>query len=289
MIHVDRSRIAKPAVLDSRKAMDERAAATRAFMTDKVDRQRRFEFRVYREPEIRIALDKLFNGKCAYCETKIAAVSTIDTELYRPKAGVSERPEHLGYWWLASDWDNLLTSCVDCNRTRVHAGERTGKGNRFPLANEDNRAFKPGEEAHEEPLLLDPCRDHPEEHLVFDALGRVVSDTRRGQTTISVVGLNRRHLVDARKGAATGIQGTIAILGTLLQDEQESRKFGAPPTEGVLERAVAQIRELQADSQEFAGMKRQLLPPARGPPSHPRRFAGRPGVGRIDTDHHQGA
>ena len=109
---------------------------------------------------------KLTRGKCAYCESRIEINQPGDVEHYRPKGSVAESPDHPGYWWLASDWDNMLTSCANCNRVRSHAGERAGKGNRFPLADEAKRAFTPGAEVDEDPLLLNPCLDSPEQVLV---------------------------------------------------------------------------------------------------------------------------
>lgn len=50
----------------------------------------------------------------------------------------------------------------------------------------------------EGPLLLDPCYDFPEDHLVFDEKGMVGSDSQQGRTTIETLGLNRTPLVRAR-------------------------------------------------------------------------------------------
>ena len=162
MIHVSRFIIAKPKVLDSWAAEEERANARKWFSDPKRNRQERFRFAFDTRPDVRNALNELFHGKCAYCESLIVAAAPLDVELYRPKAGVAESPDHPGYWWLASDWDNMLASCADCNRVRSHAGERAGKGNRFPLLDEAKRAFTSGAEADETPLLLNPCLDNPE-------------------------------------------------------------------------------------------------------------------------------
>src|SRR4051812_22350680 len=74
-------------------------------------------------------LDKLFGGKCAYCEVIIEASHPTEVEHYRPKGAVKDEEEevvtiqtpngaedHPGYWWLAYEWNNLLPSCIDCNR-----------------------------------------------------------------------------------------------------------------------------------------------------------------------------
>ena len=198
MIRVDRTRVPKPAVLDSPKALQERRLAEdfyrQEWSRDGPRTQRRFEFKLYREMEVREALTALFHGKCAYCEARFAAVDPPDIEQFRPKASVTESPEHPGYWWLASDWDNLLVSCLDCNRVRTHEGERVGKANRFPLVDERKRAWEPGQEAAEQPAAAGSVSRRAGGAPVVRRDGRVVSDTPRGQATISVLGLNRRWI-----------------------------------------------------------------------------------------------
>jgi hypothetical protein len=111
-----------------------------------------------------------FHGKCAYCESLIDANQPGDLEHFRPKkavtdfAGKSEMVDddgtikaHPGYYWLAYDWRNLLPACWLCNSvsTQKTAGKRTGKGNYFPV--QRFRAINPGDEAKEEPLLINPA------------------------------------------------------------------------------------------------------------------------------------
>ena len=66
---------------------------------------------------MRSALRELFVNKCAYCESSLVG-GDMDVEHYRPKGGVSEVPDHSGYYWLAYDWENLVASCSFCNRLR---------------------------------------------------------------------------------------------------------------------------------------------------------------------------
>ncbi|MCP4603043.1 MAG: AAA family ATPase, partial [Proteobacteria bacterium] len=152
----------------------------------------------------------LFHGKCAYCESSIGATQAGDIDHFRPKTSVVESPDHPGYWWLVNTWKNMLIACADCNRTRRQAGPteigKSGKGNRFPLVDESKRAFEPGNEHFEEPLLLDPTVDYPEMHFVYNEDGFVVSDTTQGNATISVIGLNRQALVAAREKAAATVR-----------------------------------------------------------------------------------
>ena len=120
------------------------------------------------------ALQELFHQKCAFCETRVGATSRPDLEQFRPKAGAldleGERsPDH--YWWLMFDWENLYPSCPACNRT---------KGSRFPVVGERAERGADAEATREEvwaerALLLDPCRDHPSDHLIFDSLGNVAA------------------------------------------------------------------------------------------------------------------
>jgi len=185
-----------------------------------------FKYAVYKSDEVKRRLEGLFFGKCAYCESFFAAVGPVDVEHYRPKGAVAESPGHGGYWWLAMAWDNLLPSCIDCNRKRKQtvpaattslsdlyrfglapgAGQ-SGKKDSFPIAGA--YAGKDGDDlAAELPLLLNPCRDKPEDHLNFDlgagsSLALILPHgpaglSQRGATSIQVYGLNRLGLVQAR-------------------------------------------------------------------------------------------
>lgn len=249
MIRVDRYRIPPPEIFRPGGPADEELALAREFFsqTDPTIRQRRFAFKIYRHPTVKDALLELFHGKCAYCEATVIKSTPIDVELFRPKAGVVESPNHPGYWWLAMAWSNMLSSCVDCNRVRLQEGVRTGKANRFPLIDEKKRAFTPEANiSDEEPLLLDPCNDFPEEHLVFDETGRVVSDTERGNVTIAVVGLNRPYLVEARRQAAVLVAQQCKLLEILSDDQSRQEQLEA-------------IKSLTQPEEEFAGLKRQLV------------------------------
>src|SRR5215212_9379768 len=249
MIRVDRYRIPPPEIFNPRGSAERELALARDFFTgsDLRSRQRRFDFKIYRQRPVRDALLELFYGKCAYCEAKVEVSSPIDVELFRPKASVVESPDHPGYWWLAMVWENMFSACADCNRVRVHEGVRTGKANRFPLVDEKKRAFTPEAQiSDEEPLLLDPCNDDPERHLVFDETGRVVSDTERGNTTIAVIGLNRPFLLEARRKVAALVAHHFKLLENLSNEESRLDQWET-------------IKSLTEPWEEFAGLKRQLV------------------------------
>lgn len=257
MIRIDRSAVPVPAVLLDR-GVEEIARAAEDIAQAAEERRRdgaqvRHRFTIYRAPAVKDALSELFHGKCAYCESRIGHTQPMDIEMFRPKGAVVEAPEHPGYWWLANDWDNLLPACIDCNRQRVHGTKHrqmSGKGNRFPLVDETTRVYEPGDPLDaEEPLLLDPCVDHPDDHLAFDWDGTVSGRTERGQTTITVLGLNRPGLVDARSATAAVARRNIRLV-----DDREIH----PDTRNEI---ITDLVLSTGDDVEFAAMHRQLLLP----------------------------
>jgi uncharacterized protein (TIGR02646 family) len=151
-----------------------------------------FEFKRYKEEAVCFELDRLFRGKCAYCESVYSAIDSKDIEHFRPKGGVTGIPQslHQGYWWLAAEWINLLVSCPPCNQHRKQAiyrfgmtdaeikaerlktpVERRGKGCHFPLTDETKRAIKETDSLNlEDPLLINPALKNPNKHLewIFD-------------------------------------------------------------------------------------------------------------------------
>jgi uncharacterized protein (TIGR02646 family) len=164
---------------------------------------------LYRDPDVKAALERLFNNKCAYCESPGLAGFPWDVEHFRPKGSVAEDEAHPGYYWLAYTWTNLYPSCVFCNQRRKDQptfddpvlGPATGKLDQFPVADEHYRARTPRDSlADEDPLLLDPCSDQPELHLAFDATGDVSprGGSTKGDRTIRIFGLKRKRLRNAR-------------------------------------------------------------------------------------------
>ena len=165
-----------------------------------------FEFVAYRDNSVKAALNAMSGYKCAYCETRYGATQPVDIEHYRPKGPFrdSDGTEHTGYYWLAASWDNLLPSCIDCNRRRRHGSRGSyGKASMFPI--KGARATAPGEERFERRLLLHPCRDNPTLHLWFLPDGGVIPrrtatgrSSIKGRTSIEVYGLQRPQLVRER-------------------------------------------------------------------------------------------
>jgi len=151
--------------------------------------------------DIKPALFETFRSKCAFCESVIAPDSYMWLDRFRPRTGAVNRDgevSHDHYWWLAYEWTNMYLVCVTCNKL---------KGNRFPTEKERAKAGATGPELlAEQPLLLDPCVDCPEEHLLFDERGMVASETKRGRSTIECFSLNRAQLVADRAEALTELR-----------------------------------------------------------------------------------
>lgn len=247
----------------------ERGAAL-AFFGVPANRKRKFAFDAYTAADIKLALRMMCGLKCAYCEGDIRCGSPADTEHFRPKAQIeiAKKARPPGYYWLASDWDNLLPSCIDCNRPRYQetvSGRRlTGKGNKFPLEDESQRATAPGEETFESALLINPCIDDPEAHLEFLAEGpvRPALDDRgvpseRGATTIEVLGLDRLDLCDVRADQGIVIHRTIVHYRraheALLNDPENVE------AQTVLEEEVDELIRLTLPTTRFAALARQMI------------------------------
>lgn len=198
-------------------------------------------FAVYKSDSVKKQLNELFHGKCAYCESYYASTAPVDVEHYRPKGAVYEDPAHSGYWWLGMDWNNLLPSCIDCNRKRkqmmpklsaklltLQEGHRgfsqgllmsSGKKDSFPVLG--TRAMtETSAIASEYPLLLDPCRDNPDEHLRFhidrtNLIGLVIPKIHAG-ADLPVMGVNGvdeaiRALIDEAQEVGVSLKGVVSI------------------------------------------------------------------------------
>jgi uncharacterized protein (TIGR02646 family) len=182
VIHVDRTRVPEPASLRS----DAAAAARR-----RAQRSLEFDASVFAADDVRDALAELFHGKCAYCEQSLPRWALV-VDHFRPRSGAvgldgSFSLQH--YPWLAYEWANLYAACPECSLL---------KGLRFPVEGERQSGARG---AADRGLLLDPCADDPEQHLVFLDDGRVATLDERGRVTIEVLGLNRSSLVEARRAA----------------------------------------------------------------------------------------
>ena len=143
MIYIDRNNIPKPKVFNSDKTIIA-IEKLEEFYTrkDKLRSQQRFTqpFRGAFIKDVKSSIKELFNGKCAYCESKINTASTTgDIDNFRPKSGArgydkNFSPEH--YWWLTYEWNNLYYSCSVCNRYKASWFPLTGQPAKIKTPND---------------------------------------------------------------------------------------------------------------------------------------------------------
>lgn len=213
------------------------------------------------DKEVRATLEKLFFGKCAYCEQPLSELW--DVEHYRPKSRVAERKrDHPGYYWLGYSWDNMYPSCINCNRRRkdkplwddLRELPADGKYDQFPLSDESTRAMSHNDDISKESILLiDPCSDNPELFLKYDPKGQILAldDNPRGTESISVYNLRRRRLRIRRRKI---MKKTVTIL-KIIEGVQRSGSGNAD----VQCQLKVLLQEMISDRDEHAGVARFVV------------------------------
>jgi uncharacterized protein (TIGR02646 family) len=216
MIHRDRYSIAIPDSCNGQGSESEiELQEATDFYSSYQAEDKSFNFKVYKNDDIKNALEGLFKKKCAYCESYYLHIHPTDLEHYRPKGRVKKENNKgfisPGYWWLAADWNNLLPSCIDCNRKRTHKMKYRqvllGKADHFPIHPDSNNLRLPGSEASETPLLINPCTEDPLDHLTFFPvsekpiaipLNASGISKLKANASIKYYGLNRPKLIEER-------------------------------------------------------------------------------------------
>jgi len=116
-----------------------------------------------------------------YCEDSRGT----DIDHFDPK---SRTPE------CAFEWDNYLGACSTCNSNH--------KRDEFPCT------------ASGQPLLLNPVRDEPLQHLTFTpSTGKyvAVNSSHKADESIRVFGMNRDDLAVGRRAAWTMLQAAVIV------------------------------------------------------------------------------
>jgi hypothetical protein len=263
---------------ETQDAIDAYKSARQASKTIKAPKTKAFEFKydyaVYGDALLRHALNTIYHYKCAYCESMYGATQPVAVEHWRPKGEVIEGGTRIkpGYYWLGAAWENLLPSCTDCNSPRrqiVEAGETPvlmGKGNHFPLVPGTKRAKRPGQEKDEQPLLLNPEVDDPDQHLEFvtdRARAGVIRATLingapspKGAASIEVYALDRPQLTQARAAIAKRLRSHLR--NTRYSQE---RHLAQPQDAGLKKEYDENMDDLAGflgPSEQYAAMARQL-------------------------------
>ena len=285
MKFIDRSTVPAPNSLDLTDPNSNASKELRAVKKHlRTAQNKAFKFKAYKKGnDVTESLSSLFKGLCAYCESNIAATSPGDVEHYRPKSKVKEDDTHPGYWWIAADWQNLLMSCTDCNRGRYQyyydtasgqcvLSEKTSKRGKecsFPILS-PNYATNEGDDLEQEnPLLIDPTRRDPSDHLKWNIINKLpllVPKIRNdkpdphGDATITILGLNRKGLVENRLSILKPVQLALSFIEGDFLEVAESED--ANKIEKRLSKAVSQfskLYKLAEDDQSYASLIRDYL------------------------------
>ncbi|WP_046757580.1 AAA family ATPase [Kordia jejudonensis] len=223
MIKVDRQKIDKPEFFYSKEYDRLQQEISDFYGMRKNSRSQRTFTVGYLPDQIIDPLAKLFEYKCAFCESTLMAKKPgYESYLhrFRPDSysqGFDSKeiaPDH--YWWLTYEWENLYMCCHSCSRF---------KSNMFPVDGKRAAIQTPHEEiaTKEKALLIDPCADDPNHYFAFDistceitpikdALSVLFSsqidpsvlfnseyNKQKAKATIEIFGLNRQDLIEERK------------------------------------------------------------------------------------------
>lgn len=279
---VDRTNVQVPASLNGPASLAARER-TRAAQHFQDTPERTFNFSVYKQQDVVDALNALFHGKCAYCESSIKAVQPTDIEHFRPKGRVANCPEHPGYWWLAARWDNLLASCIDCNRRRYQGAQQLahdpldgevdgqfylGKGDLFPILGEQYAFSEADDHDAENAALIDPTRRNPKAHLMWlqeqelSLVGPREQDgvlDPYGWHTYRVFGLNRQGLVELRTARLREVQAQVVFIEKMLDRALlMPEPFASTQQDDAFEELLSLYRYAEPD-QPFSAMVEDLL------------------------------
>ena len=239
----------------------ERSQKARAEAIKKKGKQG-FRANLYGADEVRACLRALSSNKCAYCESPFIRMD-LNVEHYRPKSKVHESPDHLGYYWLAYEWSNLLPACQHCNQIRneppiwgaTRRVNAKGKADKFPLADETNRAHSHKDNIeNEEPLLINPTIEEPSEHIQFDPLGKPIPLSEKGRASVEVYNLDTRFLNQERRGI---IQEVVKLLR--LKDTASQRYDNPKVQKQAIAEIESSIRNKIDDSAYYAGAARGVI------------------------------
>ena len=162
----------------------------------------------YSRRMVKDALMKMHHQKCCYCETKLFTRAYLHVEHFRPKSAVrqsrDQKDEYPGYYWMLYTWENLLLACFECNSTH--------KGTLFPLEDPEKRARSHKDNiSSENPLLIDPSKEDPREHIRFES-GYPKGLTERGRRTINILKLRRTTLEEQRQERMEVVERLIDII-----------------------------------------------------------------------------
>lgn len=252
MIFVDRYAISHPEIFFSRE-IEIANKRLGEFYSRPLESRSQEKYNRPFEPELRKrivhALQELFNGKCAYCESSVNTVTHGNYDNFRPKNGTRGLNKEFSrdhYWWLTYEWANLYYCCPKCNQF---------KSTWFPVVGPRAKIGTSHSEIvnSEQSLLIDPCIDRPEEHLIYNESGEVDFLTAKGKTTIEIIKLNRVDLVESRRRVVLELKS--------LWEDYRRLEASASSDHSQLNKFTSYFTELYNSntSRPYLGIQRQML------------------------------
>lgn len=180
------------------------------------------------DPSIMAALNRLFRGKCAFCESR----GPLHVHLFRPMGNASPTMQHsngeprsdghLYYAWLATAWENYFPICDECRP--YDANFFPVQGDRCPLPTRDQleRFAEEGTglwrdyPMNEKAMLLDPThpRIRPSIHLQPSFYGNIRELSESGRDTIEFFNLNSGDVIQNRSRAYHSYMRGLLDLGS---------------------------------------------------------------------------
>jgi uncharacterized protein (TIGR02646 family) len=184
--------------------------------------------------------------KCWYCEAEDIR-SDMPVDHFRPKNKVEEDDAHLGYWWLAYDWENYRCACQLCNSRRVKETTEGGKQCSFPLVNPSSRVYDDsGDINAEEPNFLDPFNWDDHKLLWFDSDGEPEpvpsanpAQQEKVKNSIKIFHLHEKRIVKRRNAIRIEISKRI-------------KKLKASPPVREVSEIKNELRKMIRDSEQLS-------------------------------------
>lgn len=204
----------------------------------------------FKKNDTKNALDSM-SSTCVFCQQKLTiATSNEDArsvEHFRPKAK---------YWWLAYSWDNLFPVCIACNRAKDNEFECNGtiitNIRSGDLA--DIHTLAADYQVVEQPKILHPELDIPENHLKYELNGKIENDgSDRGKYTIDTCQLDRLDLIGKRKGVFDTFDEKVSLIlfdGSKSSTEKQNE---------ILKIYFDFQTDTRVDRNEFYGFKRYVF------------------------------
>jgi hypothetical protein len=195
---------------DAPKNLQANHKKTRA-IAERIFTSKTIEKKDYNRTGVKKKLLEIYGHCCAFCEKRVGIVD--DIEHFRAKHEISildstlkkQIIDHQGYYWLGFEWSNFLLACRVCNLEKTTLFPISGTRASAPTVDFTDKlsldAFfqkchiRSAELIAEEPLLLHPVLDNPDDYLIFEMDGTVIAKNNniRGVTSISVYGLSNEE------------------------------------------------------------------------------------------------